>query len=210
MPLREETGRRLATHLPAPNPPHLVTHAATTHPVPRYALSLPQPTPLHPSRHRLTVSLVGRREGTGLLTSLPSLCFGPSVHASGRQGQGPARFLVPLVNRGPVARRASSVGTAHSVHSPAPGGGRNERSEERAVILPSHHGPSPSLPAEPGECKEVTPFTHFLRPFRSGVSLPPLRPSLYSLVHLGPRFFACHVIPATDILTNGGTRRGTE
>ena len=103
------------------------------------------------SRHRLTVSLVGRREGTGLLTSLPSLCFGPSVHASGRQGQGPARFLVPLVNRGPVARRASSVGTAHSVHSPAPGGGRNERSEERAVILPSHHGPSPSLPAEPGQ-----------------------------------------------------------
>ena len=91
------------------------------------------------------------REGTGLLTSLPSLCFGPSVHASGRQGQGPARFLVPLVNRGPVARRASSVGTAHSVHSPAPGGGRNERSEERAVILPSHHGPSPSLPAEPGQ-----------------------------------------------------------
>ena len=152
MPLREETGRRLATHLPAPNPPHLVTHAANpTHPVPRYALSLPQPTPLHPSRHRLTVSLVGRREGTGLLTSLPSLCFGPSVHASGRQGQGPARFLVPLVNRGPVARRASSVGTAHSVHSPAPGGGRNERSEERAVILPSHHGPSPSLPAEPGQ-----------------------------------------------------------
>ena len=135
------------------------------------------------SRHRLTVSLVGRREGTGLLTSLPSLCFGPSVHASGRQGQGPARFLVPLVNRGPVARRASSVGTAHSVHSPAPGGGRNERSEERAVILPSHHGPSPSLPAEPGQGSDrlslissvpslsfpfipSTPLTHLSPPLR--------------------------------------------
>ena len=140
---RERTGDdwdSLPSHLVSPQGPAvdspliyrpptrpILTHAANpTHPVPRYALSLPQPTPLHPSRHRLTVSLVGRREGTGLLTSLPSLCFGPSVHASGRQGQGPARFLVPLVNRGPVARRASSVGTAHSVHSPAPGGGRNE------------------------------------------------------------------------------------
>ena len=66
--------------------------------------------------HRLT-ALVGRREGTG-----PFLCFGPSVHASGRQGQtGP----LPRSSR-EVARRASSVGTAHSVHSPAPGGGRNE------------------------------------------------------------------------------------
>ena len=120
--------RSLATLSPYPNPPPCIPLATVS------------------QSHS---SAVGK--GPASSPSLPSLCFGPSVHASGRQGQGPARFLVPLVNRGPVARRASSVGTAHSVHSPAPGGGRNERSEERAVILPSHHGPSPSLPAEPGQ-----------------------------------------------------------
>ena len=160
------------------------------------------------SRHRLTVSLVGRREGTGLLTSLPSLCFGPSVHASGRQGQGPARFLVPLVNRGPVARRASSVGTAHSVHSPAPGGGRNERSEERAVILPSHHGPSPSLPAEPGQGSDRLSLISSVPSLRRVTSFPvtSVRYALRSLRSLS--FFACHVIPA--LRPRGRNRDGTE
>jgi len=159
------------------------------------------------SRHRLTVSLVGRREGTGLLTSLPSLCFGPSVHASGRQGQGPARFLVPLVNRGPVARRASSVGTAHSVHSPAPGGGRNERSEERAVILPSHHGPSPSLPAEPGQGSDRLSLISSVPSLRRVTSFPvtSVRYALRSLRSLS--FFACHVIPA--LRPRGRNRDGT-
>ena len=147
------------------------------------------------SRHRLTVSLVGRREGTGLLTSLPSLCFGPSVHASGRQGQGPARFLVPLVNRGPVARRASSVGTAHSVHSPAPGGGRNDRSEERSYrhsSVPSRPFAVPAgitalrRPCRRNRAKEVTAFHSFPPSLRSGVSLPfPFIPST-PLTHLSP------------------------
>lgn len=70
MPLREETGRRLATHLPAPNPPHLVTHAANpTHPVPRYALSLPPrlrlPTPFISSVHRAKPGPQGDMNGGG-------------------------------------------------------------------------------------------------------------------------------------------------
>ena len=187
------------------SPPILLSTVSC--PYPPTTPSSPQPTPLHPSRHRLTVSLVGRREGTGLLTSLPSLCFGPSVHASGRQGQGPARFLVPLVNRGPVARRASSVGTAHSVHSPAPGGGRNERSEERAVILPSHHGPSPSLPAEPGQGSDRLSLISSVPSLRRVTSFPvtSVRYALRSLRSLS--FFACHVIPA--LRPRGRNRDGT-
>ena len=153
-----------------------------THPVPRYALSLPQPTPLHPSRHRLTVSLVGRREGTGE-TSLPSLCFGPSVHASGRQGQGPARFLVPLVNRGPVARRASSVGTAHSV-----AGERSSSVPFHLHSVPSFFRPITALrrPCRRNRAKEVTAFHSFPPSLRSGVSLPfPLRPYATPFVHFG-------------------------
>ena len=159
------------------------------------------------SRHRLTVSLVGRREGTGLLTSLPSLCFGPSVHASGRQGQGPARFLVPLVNRGPVARRASSVGTAHSVHSPAPGGGRNERSEERAVILPSHHGPSPSLPAEPGQGSDRLSLISSVPSLRRVTSYP--RPLSTSLLVHRPPLVTLRLTSSTSLVSSGGRREDT-
>ena len=161
------------------------------------------------SRHRLTVSLVGRREGTGLLTSLPSLCFGPSVHASGRQGQGPARFLVPLVNRGPVARRASSVGTAHSVHSPAPGGGRNERSEERAVILPSHHGPSPSLPAEPGQGSDRLSLISSVPSLRRVTSFPvtSVRYALRSLRSLSFLYLSCYPRPSATGPEPGRNRR---
>ena len=137
------------------------------------------------SRHLPVSSSSVRKEPW--VTLLPSLCFGPSVHASGRQGQGPARFLVPLVNRGPVARRASSVGTAHSVHSLrlAAGVMRGVRNV-LDVILPSHHGPSPSLPAEPLP-RKWPPFTHLELPsLRSGVSLPfPLRPYATPFVHFG-------------------------
>ena len=210
MPLREETGRRLATHLPAPNPPHLVTHAANpTHPVPRYALSLPQPTPLHPSRHRLTVSLVGRREGTGLLTSLPSLCFGPSVHASGRQGQGPARFLVPSREpRGPSpgAPPPSAPLTPFTRRRLAAGVMRGVRNG------PSFFRPITALrrPCRRNRAKEVTAFHSFPPSLRSGVSLPfPLPSVRYALRSLRSlSFFACHVIPA--LRPRGRNRDGTE
>ena len=142
-----------------------------------------------------------------ILTSLPSLCFGPSVHASGRQGQGPARFLVPLVNRGPVARRASSVGTAHSVHSPAPGGGRNERSEERAVILPSHHGPSPSLPAEPGQGSDRLSLISSVPSLRRVTSYP--RPLSTSLLVHRPPLVTLRLTSSTSLVSSGGRREDT-
>lgn len=115
MPLREETGRRLATHLPAPNPPHLVTHAANpTHPVPRYALSLPP-------RLRLPTPFIGSSLRSSSL-HFPFRLFGPVAGTEtgdddderSRSGRRPVRspltHFFPHPPRGPVTHsRPSSL-----------------------------------------------------------------------------------------------------
>ena len=78
----------------------------------------------------------------------------------------------------------------------------------RPVILPSHHGPSPSLPAEPGQGSDRLSLISSVPSLRRVTSFPvtSVRYALRSLRSLS--FFACHVIPA--LRPRGRNRDGTE
>ena len=118
--VNEPDDRRRVTR-PAPNPPHLVTHAANpTHPVPRYALSLPPrlrlPTPfigssLRSSSLHFPFRLFGpwpepRRETTMMRGAVPAA--GPfarhSLTSSLTRPGGPSlTHALPRYTRGPLS-----------------------------------------------------------------------------------------------------------
>lgn len=116
-PRRETTMMRGAVPAAGPFARHSLTSSLTrpggpslTHALPRYTrgpLSSPQPTPLHPSRHRLTRSLVGPIPSGLLMSSLPAR-YGrrePSRHVRRGEEHGPSPEIVG--GTGPRERHAT-------------------------------------------------------------------------------------------------------